>query len=385
MARGLVIPLTADIRKFIRGMRLSADAVEEIGEEFDDIERKSDDAADDMVRNYERAFDRLERAADQADLDLDVSKGIKDAGGSAKVAAGALAGEVVDEFVENWGEAVRSGDYAGAVRETLSQLGSIGGAVGGPVGALIGGAVALGLTTAFDAALRDSQRVREAMENIFDQVTAAELGGKKAAAAFRRGFVDEASIDEQIVEATGADSLVAAWEEVGRIAAQTGLSQTVVTQALLGQKDAVKEVQGALKGVNTELDGVQVTAETVNGLYGETLTVQSQQVSELKNQRGELEGLLGTAEGQLQANRDTAKVEQDRRGVLKDIKAQTKGIKDDVKGTPDIDIKTNVNRREYDNLKADISRPKSFDITARLSVNAANARAQRILDNNLLA
>ena len=212
MARGVQLAITLNPREFLRALRQVELSTEDVADAFDEIETAGDSAFDDVEASAKAAaddienafsgvsrevrseFDRMERAA--GDTDLDVSRGAD----SAKQAAGVLAGEVVDEFVENWGEAVRSGDYAGAVRETLSQLGQVGGAIGGPVGAVIGGALALGLTTAFDKAIASSQeaaRIQAAVRDIFLGVTdEAEEAGGNSWTAYRDAVIAAAKSDE---------------------------------------------------------------------------------------------------------------------------------------------------------------------------------------------
>lgn len=304
MAGGLVIPLSLNPREWLRGIRVVERSLQDVEGDLGDVE----DAGDRLERALKDNFDDIGRST---------SEGIKGAEKQAGRAAGALAGEIVDEFVENWGEAVRSGDYAGAVRETLSQLGQIGGAVGGPAGALIGGALALGLTTAFDNALAADTRVRESLSNILDSVAGSgELKGREAYAAFRRGFTDAANIDEQLVEATGTADIAEAYRAITEVAQQTGLAVDTVAQAYLGQSEAIDQVTAAQGLLDSQVAGMAGTVDQVTGAYGEQLTTMSSAEAVLRNQSDAMKELLGTANEQKTANAEALQLYKDREAVI---------------------------------------------------------------------
>ena len=308
--KGLTIPLSLDPREWVRGIKVVERSLESMEDELDEVER----AGDKLERALEDNFKDAARDAERAGRDMNdgLERGLDADSGNLKTAAGSLAGEVVDEFVENWGEAVRSGDYAGAVRETLSQLGQIGGAIGGPAGAAIGGAAALALTVGFDKFMdtEGKARVKETTDSLFSDVEGAELSGAEAGAAFARGYVEAVSIPGQVQAALGLDSAAEAGAAVMRIAQETGLAYETVQQVIIGNEDALAEVEGQqaavteeanraykehlrMKGVNVELSGQEFEkyqllsdqAEAMGGILGTGGRVNTQNVENLRVQR----------------------------------------------------------------------------------------------------
>ena len=280
MARGIQIPFTLDVRQWRKGIRTVELDLDDLGDEFRDLERDAERSMDDIEDSFKNVGRAAKRAGD--DIEDGLGSGLTDSGGNLKTAAGALAGEVVDEFVENWGEAVRSGDYASAFRETLSQLGQIGGAIGGPVGAIAGGAVALGLTTAFDAAMRSSQeaaRIREAirvaMAGASDQAT-EEVGyqsGKEYLAGLNRALMETATRQGTLQDVYGVDNFV-----------------------------------DALKAAQDEADNLGVSSQLVQDIYAGTVDQAKSAVTELGNQQAIIDNQIGLVKQKV-ANEQLSTVE----------------------------------------------------------------------------
>lgn len=411
MAKGLVIPLTADIRKFIRGMKVSSEAVEDLGDEFRDVERKSDRAADDIERNFEDAaddsarafeglyrdakaeFDRMERAADDVDIDFDVSENIRSGAGSAKRAAGALIGEVADELAESWGEAVRSGDYGEAIRDTFSNLAQIGGSLFGPVGAIGGGAASLILTRLYDGLNEGAIRNEElkaladgVASTLFDRIVdQADAAGVSAASQFITSF-ESVEYETQVLEQLFG-SLPDALAAITQQANEWQLSAETVKDAYLGQPAALEEVNGRLADIRALQDANTVLAGKYRAEGEKVPQTLQDQIKALNTAESEMTDLLSTAEGvqeetaKTRASLDTYdKLFGSAEGKASDLERETGKVKKNVEQTPDIDIKAKVDRSQIDNLPTQ----KTIDVTARVSVAAATAKAQRLLDQGVI-
>lgn len=310
MGKGLTIPLSLDPREWLRGIKVVERSLEDFEGSIEEVEdagkklgRKLEDVFDEAARDARQAGDKMERGlADGLDADS----------GNLRSVAGNLGGELADELAENWGEAVRSGDYASAFRETLSQLGQIGGALGGPAGAAIGAGAALALTVAFDTFMdtEGKERIKATTKALFDAANNAEdayASGFEAAKAAREGYVAGFSEDEGLVTALGVDDLDAAWREVARRVEESGLPVETVTGAILGQRDAVDQVNGAIDGnqvaqkeVNAAME--QAVTDGAKPLYDQSVTT----LGVLGDQETAMRDLLGYSEESITAQAEAA-------------------------------------------------------------------------------
>lgn len=382
MARGVQIALTLNPRDFIKGLKTIEtdlddvkDALDDLGDTeldldtdkaergLEDIESAAQSAGEEveselesgaeaaesafanLAREAKSEIDEIETAARNADVTPDfdsIGEGIESTAGSAKQAVGILMGEIAEELTESWGEAVRSGDYGDAIRETFSNLAQIGGAAFGPVGA-VGGAIGAVVLTGLYDKLTDSEakaRISEATGQLFDSVESAELSGAQAARAFTRGFVEEGEIGSQIQQALGTEDVASAWSEVGKIVGDTGLDAQTVTEALLGQPAALAEVQTALGNNKSAYEDILTEAQNLNLEGAEGLTYKQDEKKVLDDQAAALSDLVGLSEEQVTANEEALAADQIRRGVTDDIKGNTKGAKDNVQNTKDKGLPT---------------------------------------------
>lgn len=415
MARGVQIGLTLNPREFLRSLKRVELATEDVADEFRDIERKGDAAFDDVERSAEDAaddieraftnvrrdvedeFDRMERAARSADIAPDIEGDVRKAASGAKGAVGALLGEVADELTESWGEAVRSGDYGDAIRETFSNLAQVGGAVFGPIGA-VGGAAASFLLTGIYDRLTDTEskeRVAALAGQLFDGAADREEAynsGFEAATALREGFIAASQQDETLVSALGVDTVQEAWVEVGNLAAASGLPISTVVAAINGQ-------EAAIAAVTTAIEGNQTAYSNILDEQGEVFTSDRARWQELENQKDALDNqinplreILGYGQDTATANEEAATaLENSTRASfetsenLRDAAAASRGtadntaaVKRNVENTPDLDIKANVDRSQIDNL------PTQKNLTIVANVRAATAKAQRLLDSGAI-
>lgn len=265
--RGIRIPIVSDVAAFLRGMRdvegqlsdtardldrladRGDDSATDLAQSFDTsfrrIETDAADTARDLPRNFDQAYDRMRRDADRAgdQVSDELTGGVR---GNART----VAAEAGSEFVESWGESIRAGNPAEAVGETITQAGMVGGALG-PIGAAVGLGVAAagGLIMGFRQRVQERRdRVTNAAASLFDDVdSAAREGGISAARAFIQGYVSVGDVGRRLSEVLGTDTVEAAWQKVGELAADSGLSADTVTRAVLGQDGALRRVQSRIE------------------------------------------------------------------------------------------------------------------------------------------
>lgn len=307
MARAIRIPFTADPREFIRGLGLMEDDVQKFERRLRDSEDAGDQLEDNLEANFRGIANDAEQAGRKAGSSFDQQLTTNVRKGSFRGAAGALLAETADEFIESWGEAIREGNPAGVIREVFSNAALIGAAAFGPVGAGVG--LALSLVTSFiDTNAKEKENVRNSVAALFDNVVGdQELTGQEAAAAFWRGYVDEAQIPAQVQEALGLETLREAAVEVGRIVGETSLEYETVQKAIIGNSDALGEVRAKQAEVRDE-------ASQAYDLANDMITVDSARADELlrqyrvlDDQDGALGDILAVGERIAEGNQESAR------------------------------------------------------------------------------
>jgi hypothetical protein len=275
--RGIRVPFVAEVSEWLRGTRAISDDLDGLSADLRDTARDADrvsdqvgrdlvDAADDgsdafrkFARDVDDSLDRVRRDADRTGEQ--VSDDLSDGLSRGKGRVGAVGSEVADEFTENFGEAIRSGNPADAVLETFTSLGPALGVLG------IGAAVAAGIVNQF-VRKADEQRARitGAAASLFDDVIGnAELTGRDASDAFVRGWVEAGEVGSRLSESLGTDTVVEAWQRVGELVQQTGLDEQTVTSAVLGTRDALDLVEAALRRNDDAADAVYQRIEQLPG------------------------------------------------------------------------------------------------------------------------
>lgn len=288
MTRGIDIPLSLNPAKLIRGMRLTEREFDDLADELRDTARAGDRLEDDLESNFRVIGDRAERAG------RDIDDGIRSGAGR----VGSVGAEYGDEFVESWGEAVRSGDPAEAVGETLTNSAQLL-SILGPAGTIAGLGLAAGAgfvrqfmdKTSEEVAAR-GQAVKDAVANLFDTAVDAELSGKEAGLAFLRGYTDATEVPQAIADALDIP-LTEALDKVQTFADQTGLSVGTVGDALLGNRDAAALVLEQLALQTGELDSINERITTSGTLTGEARDAAIAQRDALTESVGALDELLG--------------------------------------------------------------------------------------------
>ena len=252
--KGIEIPLSINPAKLIRGLRITERGFDDLQDEITDVSQ----AGDRMERDLEDAFRDTARNADRygRDTGRNFTDGVED--GQSTV--GQVGAEFGEEFTQSWGEAIRGGNPGEAISETITNSGQLL-SVLGPAGAIAGlGIAAAGgfITNFITSAREDSERLTEVAGAFFDGLESGEGSflerGREAYRAFVRGYTEESAIGDTLAANLDVGSALEAWEEIARIAGETGLDATTVTEAILGQAGAQREVKAAVDENNEAQD-----------------------------------------------------------------------------------------------------------------------------------
>lgn len=384
--RGIRVPFVAEVTDWLRGTRAISDDLDGLGRDLRDLSRDSDRAADDIGDDLDRAADEGSRAfrafADDVDDALDrvrrdadrtgqqAGDDLSDGLSRGKGRVGDVGGEIADEFTENFGEAIRSGNPADAILETFTSLGPALGVLG------IGAAVAAGIVNQFvQKAAEQKARVADAAASLFDTVAGdAELSGRAAADAFRRGFVEVGEVGAQLQGVLGTETIVDAWSRVGELVQRTGLDADTVTSAIIGNRDALTLVEAAL-GRNDEaaaavLDRIKETEGTASDLAVEL----DKSLDPLDGQRASLREIRTLGGQAADANKRAADANRVARDVTAGLKREMRGARDaadETAGKADrVRDRLSEANREADDLNTSLSR----DVTKRVTIDWRNTQ-----------
>jgi hypothetical protein len=308
------IPVVADVNDWLRGTRRISDSLDDIADDLRNVSRDGDQ----LERSLEDNFRDVARAADRAGRD--VADGLD--GGIRTSKAGDIGQEVAGEFTESFGEAMRSGNPADAVLDTFTSLGPALGALG------IGAAVAAGIVNQFvQAAKERAEQVRSAAAGLYAGVVDdAGLRGREAAQAFTRGWVDAAAVPEQIAQTLGLEDAVEAGIRVKDLAEATGLSYQQVSQAILGNADALAVVRERLDANNTATDELYDTLGQVRGRAAAVHPEFRESAGLLREQRDELREIVRYGDAQAAANRRAADAQRVNERVIRDARDRAREL-----------------------------------------------------------
>lgn len=384
--RGIRVPFVADVTDWLRGTRAISDDLDGLGRDLTDLARSSDSAADRVGDDLDRAADEGSRAfrafADDVDDALDrvrrdadrtgesAGSDLSDGLSRGKGRVGDVGGEIADEFTENFGEAIRSGNPADAVLETFTSLGPALGVLG------IGAAVAAGIVNQFvQRAAEQKARVTEAAASLFDSVAGdAEISGRDAAEAFRRGFVEVGEVGGQLQGVFGTETVVEAWGRVGELVQRTGLDADTITSAILGNRDALALVEAALvrndDAAAAVLDRIRDTEGTASDLAVEL----DKSLDPLDDQKSALGDIRTLGQQAASANERAAAANRTARDVTAGLKREMRGARDaadETAGRADrVRDRLAAALDEADDLQASLSR----DVTKRVTIDWRNTQ-----------
>lgn len=325
MASGIRIPFVADVRDWVRGTRTIRDDLGDVERDLEGLAREADDTAGDIERDFEaagrdiedvfadiereaeRSFDDIERKADQTDIGDQLSRSAR----QSKMAE--VGAELGDELSENLGEGFRSGNFADTIFESLTSLAP----VLGPLGVVIGGAA--GLAGGILRGMADTaEDIQAAATSLFDNIAGdAELSGKQASQAFRRGWLEDQDIDDQLEAIFG--SMQEGWRKVEERTIQTGLEADVVAAAYLGNADALALVDAALAGNQLRYRDIL----TEQGKVFDTDRARWEQLEDVKDTLGDeaaaLQAIINKGQPLQKQNEDNLRLYRLRRDAIDDI------------------------------------------------------------------
>lgn len=310
MARGIVIPFTLDPRAFTRGLRTITTDLDDVRRGFARVEDSGDDAADGIERSFEglgRSFeqevDRMERAARGADLDdqLDL-----DRGGTLRGRAGIVGAEVADEFSENFGEAIRSGNPTDALLETFTSLGPALGALG------LGAALVTGLVNnARQEAARQAGVLRGAVASLLEgAVSQAEQDGKSIAAALINPTLGLADKLATVQEFYGADDLLSALDRANADAELLGVNMLDIVDAIGGQGAQQQAANSKLREAQNRWEGIADAADKPPSAIGRAAGKAGELTTQAARAQARLDQLTAAADataGNLKRGADYAR------------------------------------------------------------------------------
>jgi hypothetical protein len=200
-ARDVVVRFLSETRDFLRGADDVEQAYRDMARDADRAADAGEDAARDTTRAWDRAADSMRRDVDRASRD--VRSDLGDAGT-----------EAGDEFAQNLGESISSGDVSGLLAGTVGGLvGTFG--KGGPIALALGAVGAVGVG-AFQAIQAQAEQARTAAQLAFDQL--------------REGASKEARLNAVLEDRFG--TVVEGWERIQRYADASGKPVEVIADAL---------------------------------------------------------------------------------------------------------------------------------------------------------
>lgn len=320
MARGIVVPFTLDPREFTRQIRRVEYDLADVGDAFESVEGDADEAFRRIERDFDDAVDAMQRDASTggARVGDNLSDGIR------RGRVGEVGDEVAEEFTQNFGEAIRSGNPADAILETFTSLGPALGALG------LGSAVVAGIIKGIvDRGAEAQQATLDMANDLFAGfVSAGEEAGVSSWQAYRKGLLDEASLDDRLMQALGTDNAVEAWQQVGQIAGETGLEIETVVAGLTDFTAKGDEARAIVKetadAVNQDLIAAMTGAVEAN----------NDQLNQLRDQSGALDDLVGEQNRVTDAADLTGDALRNNRDYLRQNRDEVKGLEQDLRRLP---------------------------------------------------
>lgn len=200
--RDLVVRFVSDVRGFLRGTDQVERALSDQVRDLDKVGDKGDQTARRLARAYDRAGDDIRRRNQKTARETQQLLG--DAGKDAG-----------DEFAQNLGESISSGDVGGLISGTIGGLvGTFG--KGGPLALALGALGAVGV-------------------GVFQQM---QKGAEQAAAAAQTAFdqLHEATTREARLNAILTDRFggtLQGWEAIQRYSEASGVSAEAIADALV--------------------------------------------------------------------------------------------------------------------------------------------------------
>lgn len=154
--RDLVVRFLSDVKGFLNGTDRMEEALRDVARDEERLADAGEDSARRLTRAYDRAADEMVR--DQRRAHRDVREGFADTGK-----------EAGQEFTQNLGEAISSGDVSGLLGDTAGGLAATFGATG-KVGAAFAALAGVAAVT-WAAIQQDAEKTKEVALAAFDSIT----------------------------------------------------------------------------------------------------------------------------------------------------------------------------------------------------------------------
>lgn len=275
MARGIEIPLVADVAPFLKGIDNAADAVEDLADVFDDAgdasEKAGDkveDAFDDARKKADDAADRVEKSwreamSEVSDRTRRASKSIDDDFDTATKRAGADMDELGRNADSNAQEMATAfnGELDGIVeyaQEMFSEISEVAGGAWAPVGIAAAAAIGFAMTKLEELAGKVNE-AREQGHEWAESFNAEDLAGRIEAVRDAMGDLAGTVRDER------------KWWELWQDDARTGLDQVVAAAdaGLVSLEDFMgafsnTDPEQRLEALGSLLEEVRAEAERYN-------------------------------------------------------------------------------------------------------------------------
>lgn len=191
--RDLVVRFLSDVRGFLSGTDKMEEALRDVARDEEKLADAGEDSARRIARAYDRAADQVVR--DQRKAHRDVREGFADTGR-----------EAGQEFTQNLGEAVSSGDLSGLLGDTAGGLAATFGA-SGKVGAAFAG-LAVAASVAWAQIQADAEKTKQlALDTFEDLLSRADYESRLRTALTNQygSFMEGLEKIGRMSDATGID------------------------------------------------------------------------------------------------------------------------------------------------------------------------------------
>lgn len=248
--------------------------------ETEQLERQTDNTADSVVRDWQRMERGVDRASRSMKQDADrIAR-------EQKAILGDAGREAGDEFAQNLGESISSGDIGGLLSGTVGGLvGTFG--KGGPIALALGalGAVGVGV---FQAMQQQAQQAAAAAQQAFDDI--------------QQGATDQAKIDSFLTDRFGGTQK--GWEQLARYSQASGIAITDIAKALADGGPRARDMAD-------RFDAILRNAYETQGTLDKTNSVLIDGADDLRDRADSSERAAKAAQAERDARADTL-------GYLKD-------------------------------------------------------------------
>lgn len=442
MARGIQLAFTLNPREFLRGLKQIEVDLGDVKDALGDVADAGDDALDGLdTKDAERGLEGIADAADEAERALDdISAGdlsrveseaqdaarevdrVADEAKDAESAFSRLGrsasadmdkvrrstDDVEDELGDVETEANQSakefgasfrGDPLEALEEVQAYLSEI---IAVKMPGFAGAAATAAGGAGVGAILFAYEQWKERQEEIAQR--AQDFLGIYREAAGAVNDITDAMVAQQVLEEASAEQN----RILAQLAADRGQTlQDFVLSSLKGEvstgeelaaneqrrRDIADEILGLTEDIRLgNVENLEVAEAQLRALQGEDKYLEDQ-----NNKLRDIGSVLGDNKKSRDLAVDAARAEAaateaandaaDKlagkdfgRRALEKATGEADDLDDTVRGVPDIDIKAKVDRSQIDNLPTS----KTLNVTARVSVAAATAKAQRLLDQGII-